>query len=381
MSNNLNKKIKYLWVYSAGDELTVSWHNKLIKRRQERGYDIIGFCNTPLSMQRRWLPFPELDRRWKGGDPDLLSMYQSLLDCLNDRDVLILYNGANLHPEFVKLLSILKVYSAGDDPESTNILTKPIAPAFNIHLINNIDSLDMYRSWGLENVYFWPLGSLSTIDDVNDLTEETILDVKQRKIPIVYIGESNKFKKERLKKIKGHFPSAFMAGRGLPGGFILWDEMWETYRNSQIGWNVHNSSGPINFRTYELPAYGVMQICDNKVNLGKIFQLDKEVVGFDTIDECIEKTQYYLDNQEEQREIALAGWRRWKNDYHPDQIWDLLTNIVEKYYFENPEKWGTSNPTEIINMLKQKRNSGYFMVSIGDRITNAMNLLLNKICN
>jgi len=381
VSNELNKKIKYLWVYSASNEWVVSWHENLIKRRQERGYDVIGFCNTPISMKRRWLPFPELDRRWKMGDPILLSMYESLLDCVVDRDVLILYNGANLHPEFVMLLSLLKVYSAADDPESTEILTKPVAPAFDIHLVNNIACLDMYRSWGLENVYFWPLGSLSTIDDVSDLTEESITDVNKRKIPLVFIGGVTSWRKERQKKLTRCFPNTFLAGCGQPRGDISWNEMWATYRNSQIGWNMHNSSGPINFRTYELPAYGVMQICDNKSNLGKIFQLNKEVVGFDTIDECIEKTQYYLDNPEEQREIALAGWHRWKKDYHPDQIWEVLINIVGKHYFENQKRWGTSDPAEIKNMLKQKRNSGYFLVATGDRITNTMNRLFKKICN
>jgi spore maturation protein CgeB len=372
------KKIKYLWVYSASNEWVVSWHEKLIKRRRERGYDVIGFCNTPPFMNRRWLPFPELDRCWKMGDPKLLSMYESLIDCLYDRDVLILYNGANLHPEFVKLLSLLKVYSAADDPESTNILTKPVAPAFNIHLINNIACLDMYRSWGLENVYFWPLGSRSTTDDVSDLNEESILGLDKRKIPVVFFGGLNALKKERLKKLMTCFPSAFIAGPGMPRGFIPWDEVCNSYRNAQIGWNIHNSSGPINFRTFELPAYGVMQICDNKANLGKIFQLDKEVVGFDTIDECIEKTQYYLDHQEEQREIALAGWHRWKNEYNPDQIWELLIHVVDDYYLKNQKKWGTTNPTEIKNMLKQKRSSRYFNISIGDRITYAMSRLLKK---
>lgn len=374
-----NKKIKYLWVYSASDECTVSWHENLIKRRQDRGYDVIGFCNTPLSMDRRWLHFPELDRRWKNGDPILLSMYESLLDCIFDREVLILYNGANLHPEFVKLLSILKVYTAGDDPECTEILTKPVAPAFDIHLINNIACLDMYRSWGLEKVHFWPLGSLSTIDDVSDLTDENILEVNKRKIPTVFIGGKSSWRKERQQKLKRCFPNSFIAGKGQPRGIISSDEMWKTYRNSQIGWNIHNSSGPINFRTYELPAYGVMQICDNKSNLDKIFKLNKEVVGFDVIDECIEKIYYYLDNQEEQREIALAGWHRWKKEYHPDQIWIHLTSIVEKKYFENQEKKGMTNFPEIKNILKEKQNSEFFMQSKRDRISNAMKRIVKKI--
>jgi hypothetical protein len=106
--------------------------------------------------------------------------------------------------------------------------------------------------------------------------------------------------------------------------------MWATYRKAQIGWNIHNSSGPINFRTYELAAYGVMQICDNKSNLPYIYELGREVVGFDSIEDCVALTEYYLAHATEQREIALAAWKRWRRTYTPDQVWYRLVSIVEE---------------------------------------------------
>lgn len=58
---------------------------------------------------------------------------------LEDRDVLVLYNGANLHPEFISLLpNVMKVYTFGD-PESVPILAQPIAPAFDVHLLRFIE--------------------------------------------------------------------------------------------------------------------------------------------------------------------------------------------------------------------------------------------------
>src|SRR5512139_1060623 len=114
---------RYLWVYSAADEWTVAWHDRLLARRRAMGYDVEGFCNTPVDLQRRWLPFPELDKRWKSGDPALLRMYEQLAGILEGKDVLVLFAGANLHPDFVRWFPVLKVYTAGDDPESTEILT------------------------------------------------------------------------------------------------------------------------------------------------------------------------------------------------------------------------------------------------------------------
>lgn len=329
----MNKKtLRYLWIYSAADEEVVEWHEMLIRRRQERGYDVRGLCITPPELKRRWLPFPELDRRWRRGDPALIRLYRSVLGEIGDRDVLILYNGANLHPDFARALPLVRVYSAADDPESTEILSKPAAPAFDIHLVNNIACVGMYRGWGLDHVHFWPLGSIITPEEVADLDAETIRDPASRDTGIVYIGGFSRHKQERIDRLRTAFPGAYIAGQGMPGGYIRTGTMRSTYRRSQIGWNIHNSSGPINFRTYELPAYGVMQICDNKEHLGEIYRLQKEVVGFDSIEECIELTQYYLDDTGEQREIAVRGWERWRRDYHPDQIWEILTGTIASDY-------------------------------------------------
>jgi hypothetical protein len=308
----------------------------LIEQRKLRGFDVKGFCVTPLGLNCRWLPFPELDYRWKKADRALMQMYEELAGQLHDRDVLVLYNGANLHPDFVRQMDILKVYTAGDDPESTEILTKPCAPSFDIHLVNNIACVEMYRQWGLRNVHFWPLGSLSEEQDIEDLSENSILEPQQRTIPIIYIGEKNRYKAEILERLHQTFPDAFWAGRGWSRGRISDLEMTQLYRKSQIGWNVHNSTGPINFRTYELSAYGVMQICDNKSHLKDIYALGKEAVGFDSVEECIDLTQYYLHHKEEQRVIALNGWKRWKKDYTPDRVWDRLVDIVDDYRRNNP---------------------------------------------
>lgn len=334
MGNVNADKLRYLWVFSSADEWTDNWHNRLLERRRAMGYDIEGFCNSPAGELRHWLPFPELDRRWRSGDRGLMALYEQLAKKLEGRDVLVLYNGANLHPEFVKWLNVLKVYTAGDDPESTEILTKPIAPAFDIHLINNIACLDMYRGWGLKHVHFWPLGSLSTIDDVADINESNIRNLTNRTVPIIFFGGYQQHRKERFDRLVHAFPEALCAGSGWTKGFLSWDELWRFYRQAQLGWNFHNSTGPINFRTYELPAYGIMQICDNKANLGKLFKIGTEAVGFDSVEECLYLTRYYLDHPDEQRAIALAGWKRWKKDYHPDRVWERLVEIVESHWQE-----------------------------------------------
>ena len=84
---------------------------------------------------------------------------------------------------------------------------------------------------------------------------------------------------------------------------------------TKIGLNMHISYGPINTRLYQLPANGVMQICDCKKGLGDVFEIDKEIIAYKSINEAIELIKYYLSDEKERENIALAGYRRVMTDY------------------------------------------------------------------
>lgn len=358
--------LKYLWVYSAGGEREVQWHEKLIKARQEAGYDVIGFCCTPKYLNKmQWLSFPELDKMWNMGYPPLIKMYRNLLDALKDRNVLIHYNGANLHPRFVEKLDIYKVYTAGDDPESTEILTKPVAKYYDLHLINNIACVDMYKEWGLKKVFFWPLGSLYFPEEIS-LTKQDILDISKRNFRLVYIGEMNNYKRSFFEMILKKYPEAECWGSGWPKGKISNQDMYNLYISSQVGFNIHNSTGPINFRTYELPAFGIMQICDNKENLDKIFALEEEAVGFDSAEECIIEIDKYLSDTKRQRDIALAGWQRWKRDYTPMAVWNKMVFYIETN-FEEKKGIDFNSITNLLNSQENKYSHNFWRNSL-DRI-------------
>jgi hypothetical protein len=370
-------KLRYLWAYSAADELTVTWHGRNNEVRRQRGYDVNVFNITPASMGRQWIPFPELDRMWRAGHKPLMRMYEDLAAALAGRDVLILYNGANLHPEFVRQLDVFKVYTVGD-PESAEILGRPLCVPFDLVLVNQMSEISRYKSWGKEHVYFWPLGSLASDADVADLTEESILDPQCRDIPAALVCEYSAYRNHKLDKLSTEFPQAFFGGRGWPRGIIGREDMWGTYRHSRIGWNIHNTTG-FNFRTYELPAYGMMEICDNKSDLAQIFDLDREIVGFDTMDECVDKTRYYLDHVDQQRQIALGGWLRWKKDYTPIRVWERLVAVVGKHFPGTP---GTTKSRALVALLHEhRRETGLNRILYGIRrlLLRPLNLLLIRI--
>lgn len=322
------RPLRYLWCHSAADAATADWHSRLLARRRERGFAIEGFCVTPPELGPRWLHFPELDRRWRAGEPRLLAMYERLAEAIDRCDVLVHFNGANLHPRFMEQVRRLKIYACADDPESTAVLSQPVVHAYDLHLVQNIAALELYRGWGLRDVRFWPLGSQLGEERIA-LTDEQILDPAMRPVTIIFQGERNGLRRIRLDALQRAFPSAVCRGHGWPAGYAMDAEPGGPYQRAQIGWNVHNSIGPVNFRTYDLPAQGALQICDNRAHLASLFALDVEVVGFSTISEAIDLTRHYLAHPEEQRRIALAGHRRWRRDYTPDRVWDRLVEYAE----------------------------------------------------
>jgi len=65
-----------------------------------------------------------------------------------------------------------------------------------------------------------------------------------------------------------------------------------------------------NMRLYESTGMGAMLITDMKKNLGDLFEIDKEVIAYNEINELVEKIKYYLKNEKEREKIARAGQAR-----------------------------------------------------------------------
>jgi spore maturation protein CgeB len=346
------------------------WLNRL----RSAGFEVESF---PLTINPPGPPYwwKQLDRCWKIGDKGLLNMYENLAKKAEDFDVFLNWNGINIHPEFIQSLPTFNIYSCFDDPEASEFLSKPVAAAYDLCMIGNIAEVETYKKWGVKNVKFWPLGFLSTDFD-DSLTEEKIL-YGNRTNDITLLCE-RKFIPDRIKRLDqfaNAFPKGNYFGAGWPNGFLEENQRIPLYLNTKIGPNFHNSTGPINFRTYTLPACGVMQICDNKSHLGQIFELDKEVVGFDTVTEAIEKTRYYLAHDEERRKIAAAGWKRTLKDYNEIKVFSLIEQYVNEIEPNLKPTKGLRNlgvdkarkqrlvtfPKRIIYMIKNKIKQDYYL--------------------
>jgi len=90
-------------------------------------------------------------------------------------------------------------------------------------------------------------------------------------------------------------------------------QMYETVRDAKVTLNVHADSSDryaSNMRLFEVTGVAGCLLTDWKPNLGEMFAIDKEVVAYRSIAECIEKGRWLLEHPAERRAIAAAGQAR-----------------------------------------------------------------------
>lgn len=333
------------------------WIEHWLERLRAASVDIHG-TEIGLPVRDARLPWKELDRRWRRGDRQLMQLYERLGEKLSSYDVFINYGGLSLHPEFIRQLNTLNVFGFFDDPESSAEISRPLAPAYDICAIGNVAELDTYRSWGVKNVFWWPLGF--RFDDYDpDLSSDDILS-RKRSVDVTLLCERvTHHRRAKVDQFALAFPQGVYRGHGWPGGFLAEEERVPLLQRTKVGVNIHNSTGPINFRTFYLPANGVLQICDNRSHLGEVFEVGTEVIGYDTIGEAIEYCRYYLAHEDERRRIAAAGFRRTLRDYNEVAAFHHVTRAISDLPVE-PAGRRVAEPEALALFITHRRQSTRF---------------------
>jgi spore maturation protein CgeB len=90
-------------------------------------------------------------------------------------------------------------------------------------------------------------------------------------------------------------------------------DMFRILHSSRIALNRHGDIAEDfanNMRLYEATGVGTMLLTDAKRNLGDLFEVGREVVAYDGINDLIDKIRYYLAHHEEREQVARAGQKR-----------------------------------------------------------------------
>lgn len=127
------------------------------------------------------------------------------------------------------------------------------------------------------------------------------------------------------KPISVYFPS-----KTQPGRFGL--EMYRILRDSKITFNKHTeAAGDVigNMRLFEATGIGTCLLSDGGRNLPELFEEDKEIVIYDSTEECIEKASYLLNNDSVRRDIAKAGQQKTLKEHSLPMRCEKLNHLLQ----------------------------------------------------
>ena len=109
--------------------------------------------------------------------------------------------------------------------------------------------------------------------------------------------------------------------------FVIGDDMVDVINSYKIHLNC-NISNDINYRTFETTGCGTFLITNYTPGLEKLFDIGKEIVVYNDLNDLDNKVKYYLENEEEREKIANAGYERSKTDHTYYERAKTLVDII-----------------------------------------------------
>jgi hypothetical protein len=276
---------------------------------------------------------------WTKGNRTAAWFYQVLIEqVLHYRpDVLHIQDMNGTSPDFLRKARPYVRLITGQ-------IACPIAPradfrGYDLVLSSFPHFVDKFRNDGLASEYF------------NLGFEPRVLEKLKKKparYPTVFVGGLSSNHGERIKLLGKIVASQSLDIWGY-GADILdsksvllrshhgqaWAlDMYDIFYNADIALNHHiNVAGRFanNMRLYEATGVGTLLLTDHKDNVHALFEPGKELVVYKSAEECVELITYYLEQEEERKDIAKAGQRRTLKEHTYFNRMQEFVELVRKY--------------------------------------------------
>ncbi len=242
-------------------------------------------------------------------------------------DIVFLHfiNSYDLSKLIIKLkkMGIIVLYWRGVNPIRINNGIINCLKNSNYILIYDDNYLDYYKyKLKLDNVYILPLGCDLEYYDSFIPNHDYI---EKNKVDICFYGLYNLWRESFLISLKDfdlgiwswNFNDYNSKLSSKYKGIIHGETLVKTLKSCKIAVNIHLKSeiGGGNYRLFEIPATKTFQLVDNKINISKYFDVGKEIITFNDQKDLKEKAIYYLKNDKERNDIALASYQKVKNEH------------------------------------------------------------------
>ena len=97
-----------------------------------------------------------------------------------------------------------------------------------------------------------------------------------------------------------------------------------------INSHIENTKYAGNMRLFEGTAMGCLVLTDNKIGLGKLFKVDKEIVVYKNLQDLLEKINFFLKNKKKLFSVAKKGYRRTFLEHNYKNRVYILDRVIKK---------------------------------------------------
>jgi spore maturation protein CgeB len=136
---------------------------------------------------------------------------------------------------------------------------------------------------------------------------------------VTFLGQPHGNRRQLINRLRKAGLDVQVWGYGWQRGRVSLSEMVKIFNQSRINLNLSNASvgggQQIKGRNFEIPGTGAFLLTDRAENLGDYYDIGKEIVCFNDVDDLIDKIRYYLRHEEEREAIAAAGYSRTLRDH------------------------------------------------------------------
>lgn len=328
------------------------WSREIAAASNER-HTFIPFNHDSYVAGRRYRRAQLLDDLYFEKDAGLMHLYASFEAKLLAEAIgtVVVDNQNPYHPDYLRSIPIYKVLRTSDGPLVAYDRDLAYLHAFDHVLYHSpaysrdMGMADKLKYCGATKGDFWPLGTFEA--NYESRPEEEVFR-HDRDIDVVFVGAMHLKKMPMLAAVKKALGNRirmygltslkrnlyFNAKYGFPGWIrtLPFADYVRLYQRAKIGINIHNrgdySVG--NYRLFDLPANGVMQISDGGDNLNSFFEVGREIEAYSGLDDLLDKVRWYLAHEEERTAIARNGYRRALREYRIVDVLHRGAELIER---------------------------------------------------
>ncbi|MDU4696612.1 MAG: DUF3880 domain-containing protein [Paenibacillus sp.] len=273
-------------------------------------------------------------------------------------DLVLVMNSLHVFPpdhavqmERIREMGIRTAVWFVDDPYFTDD-TIALALSYDLVFTHEVECVPLYRSLGVRSVHHLPLAA-------NPHQFRPVPARPEYRYDICFIGNAfwnrvalfdrlSSFLQDKRVLIAGfhwdRLPRYELLSRFIRPGWVPVEETVRYYNASKIVLNIHRPTqagqdnrngrdtpgGSINPRTYEIAGCGAFQITDIRSDLASYYQPGYDIETFRDEVELEAKIRYYLEHEEERRQIAWRSlWTTTAVHTYSDRISRLLAAVAE----------------------------------------------------